>query len=74
MGQWSANIRPSVVFLPSVIGADPADLDTLFDDEFEERVGRFATGSGGVVYAVKSRMMTRFYRHIFTTLRRAELR
>ncbi|KXN93108.1 hypothetical protein AN958_00032 [Leucoagaricus sp. SymC.cos] len=47
-----------LALLPSVIGADPAKLDTLFDDEFEERVGRFVTRSGGVIYAVKSRMMS----------------
>jgi len=39
--------------LPPVIGADPADLDTLFVDEFDERVGRFATEAGGVIYVVK---------------------
>ncbi|KXN89130.1 Dynein heavy chain, cytoplasmic [Leucoagaricus sp. SymC.cos] len=44
-----------LALLPPVIGADPADLDTLFDDEFEERVGRFATESGGVIYVVKTK-------------------
>jgi len=39
--------------LPPVIGADPADLDKLFVDEFHERVGRFATEAGGVIYIVK---------------------
>ena len=39
--------------LPPVIGADPADLDTLFVDEFDERAGRFATEAGGVIYIVK---------------------
>jgi hypothetical protein len=28
-------------------------LDSLFDDEFDERVARFAAESGGVVYIVK---------------------
>lgn len=39
--------------LPPVIAADPVDLDTLFVDEFDERVGRFATEAGGVIYIVK---------------------
>lgn len=41
--------------LPPVIGADPADLDSLFDDEFEERVSRFAAEPGGVIYVVKTK-------------------
>ncbi|KAJ3566624.1 hypothetical protein NP233_g6881 [Leucocoprinus birnbaumii] len=44
-----------LALLPPVIGADPADLDTLFDDEFEERVGRFATEAGNVVYIVQTK-------------------
>ena len=32
--------------LPPVLGASPDELESIFDDEFEERVGRFA-GEGG---------------------------
>lgn len=44
-----------LALLPPVIGADPGDLGTLFDDEFDERVGRFAAEAGGVIYVVKTR-------------------
>ena len=39
--------------LPPVIGANPLDLESLFDGEFEEKVARFASEAGGVVYVVK---------------------
>lgn len=39
--------------LPPVIGANVSDLNTLFDDEFEERVSRFAADNGGVIYVVQ---------------------
>jgi len=39
--------------LPLVLGASPEELASLFDDEFEERVIRFAADSGGVMYVVK---------------------
>ena len=39
--------------LPPVIGANPLDLESLFDGEFEEKVSRFASEAGGVVYVVK---------------------
>ncbi|TFK18751.1 dynein heavy chain protein 2 [Coprinopsis marcescibilis] len=39
--------------LPPVIGALPQDLDSLFDDEFNARVARFASETGGVMYVVK---------------------
>ncbi|EFI28556.1 cytoplasmic dynein heavy chain 1 [Coprinopsis cinerea okayama7 len=42
-----------IALLPPVIGAAPADLESLFDDEFNARVTRFANESGGVVYVVK---------------------
>lgn len=57
----SASFDPDIfrkyllALLPPVIGADPADLDTLFDDEFDERVARFANESGGVIYVVKTK-------------------
>ena len=41
--------------LPPVIGANPLDLESLFDDEFEEKVARFASEAGGVVYVVKAK-------------------
>jgi len=39
--------------LPPVLGANVADLNSLFDNEFEERVSRFATDTGGVIYVVQ---------------------
>ena len=39
--------------LPPVIGALPSELDSLFDHNFDERVARFATETGGVIYVVK---------------------
>ena len=34
-------------------GAYPSDLGSLFDEEFDARVARFASDSGGVIYVVK---------------------
>ncbi|KAF8883831.1 dynein heavy chain, N-terminal region 1-domain-containing protein [Infundibulicybe gibba] len=42
-----------VSLLPPVIGALHSELGSLFDDEFETRVTRFATEPGGVIYVVK---------------------
>ncbi|KIL61809.1 hypothetical protein M378DRAFT_82045 [Amanita muscaria Koide BX008] len=42
-----------LVLLPPVIGANTVDLESLFDSEFDEKVSRFASESGGVVYVVK---------------------
>ncbi|KAF8959823.1 cytoplasmic dynein heavy chain 1 [Flammula alnicola] len=39
--------------LPPVIDAKVSDLNSLFDDEFDERVSRFAADTGGVVYVVQ---------------------
>ncbi|KII86258.1 hypothetical protein PLICRDRAFT_143847 [Plicaturopsis crispa FD-325 SS-3] len=39
--------------LPPVIGATPSELESLFDDEFDERVSRFAAEGGDVIYVVK---------------------
>ncbi|KAF9481287.1 cytoplasmic dynein heavy chain 1 [Pholiota conissans] len=39
--------------LPPVIGANVTDLNSLFDNEFEERVSRFAADTGGVIYVVQ---------------------
>jgi len=52
--------------LPPVVGADPDDLETLFGDEFEERVGRFATDAGGVVYVVKMKKESVGYSYSLT--------
>jgi len=40
------------LFLPG-IDARSSDLKSLFDDEFDERVSRFAADIGGVIYVVQ---------------------
>jgi dynein heavy chain 1 len=44
-----------LALLPPVIGASPDDLESLFDDEFDARVTRFASEAGAVLYVVKSK-------------------
>lgn len=44
-----------LALLPPVIGALPEELESLFDDEFDERVARFAADSGGPLYVVKTK-------------------
>ncbi|KAG6864894.1 hypothetical protein C0991_006509 [Blastosporella zonata] len=44
-----------LALLPPVIGALPDELDSLFDDEFDEKVTRFAADNGGSIYVVKIR-------------------
>jgi hypothetical protein len=44
-----------LTLLPPVIGALPSELDSLFDDEFNERVARFAADTGGSLYVVKTK-------------------
>ena len=44
--------------LPPVLGAYPEELMSLFNDEFEEKVSRFAAEGGGVIYVVKVREET----------------
>ena len=39
--------------LPPVMGAYPSDLESLFDEELDARVARFASDSGGIIYVVK---------------------
>jgi hypothetical protein len=39
--------------LPPVLGASQAELDSIFDDEFDDRVSRFAAEGGAVIYVVK---------------------
>lgn len=41
--------------LPPVIGALPADIEALFDDEFDDRVTKFAGEGGDVIYVVKAK-------------------
>lgn len=41
--------------LPPVLGATPADIESLFDSEFDERVARFASEGTGVIYIAKRR-------------------
>ena len=42
-----------LALLPPVIGANPVDLESLFDEEFNARVTRFASEIGGVIYVIK---------------------
>jgi hypothetical protein len=57
----SASFNPDIfrkyllTLLPPVIGADPRDLHTIFDEEFNDRVARFVNETGGVIYVVKSK-------------------
>lgn len=44
-----------VSLLPPVLGALPEDFVSMFDEEFDERVTRFAAEGGGVIYVVKTR-------------------
>ncbi|KAH9920337.1 cytoplasmic dynein heavy chain 1 [Fomitopsis serialis] len=44
-----------LALLPAMIGASPVELESLFDDEFDERVHRFAGEGGGVIYVVKKK-------------------
>jgi dynein heavy chain 1 len=41
--------------LPPVLGASLEELESIFDDEFDERVSRFAAEGGVVIYVVKVR-------------------
>lgn len=43
-----------LLLVPALLGASPEELEaTLFDSEFEERVARFSTESGGAIYVSK---------------------
>jgi dynein heavy chain 1 len=42
-----------LALLPPVIGALPSELESLFDDAYEERVAQFAAEGGGVIYVIK---------------------
>lgn len=41
--------------LPPVLGAMPAEIDSIFDNEFDERVTRFASEGTSVIYIAKRR-------------------
>ncbi|KAJ7070130.1 dynein heavy chain, N-terminal region 1-domain-containing protein [Mycena amicta] len=41
--------------LPPVIAAVPEDVESLFDDSFEDRVAKFASDPAATLYVVKSR-------------------
>ncbi|KAI9450509.1 cytoplasmic dynein heavy chain 1 [Lactarius psammicola] len=41
--------------LPPVLGATPTEIDSIFDNEFDERVTRFASEGTGVIYIAKRR-------------------
>jgi len=44
-----------LLLLPPVLGASLEELESIFDDEFEECVSRFAAEGGAVIYAMKVR-------------------
>ena len=37
------------------MAASPEEVESIFDDEFEERVLKFSGEGGGVIYAVKKK-------------------
>jgi dynein heavy chain 1 len=41
--------------LPPVIACLPEDVEGLFDDTFDDRVAKFASEPGAVLYVVKSK-------------------
>ncbi|EPQ61281.1 dynein heavy chain protein 2 [Gloeophyllum trabeum ATCC 11539] len=41
--------------LPPLMAASPQDLESIFDDDFDERVSRFAAEGGGAMYVVKTK-------------------
>lgn len=41
--------------IPPLLGAAPEDLETLLDDDFDERVTKFAGEGGGAIYVVKKK-------------------
>ena len=44
-----------ISLLPPILGASSEELDSIFDDDFDDRVSRFAGEGGGVVYVVKKK-------------------
>lgn len=41
--------------LPPLLGAPSEELESIYDEDFDDRVARFAGEGGGVVYVVKKR-------------------
>lgn len=41
--------------LPPILAALPEDLESIFDDDFHDRVSRFAGEGSGVLYVVKKK-------------------
>ena len=41
--------------LDNDVGAPSEELESIFDEDFDDRVARFAGEGGGVVYVVKKR-------------------
>ena len=44
-----------LALLPPLLGASPEELESIFDDDFDERVSRFAGEGGGTMYVVKKK-------------------
>ena len=44
-----------LALLPPLLDAAPDELETIFDERFDDLVARFAGENGGVVYVVKRR-------------------
>lgn len=42
-----------LALLPPLLGANLVDLESLFEDDFEERAARFASEGNGVMYVSK---------------------
>ncbi len=53
-----------LALIPPFLGASPDELETIFDDEFEERISRFAGEGGGVIYVVKKKEETEGARRV----------
>lgn len=53
--QFDTSIFRSYVLalLPPILGAASEEIESLFDEAFDENVSQFATEGGGVIYAVK---------------------
>lgn len=44
-----------LALLPPFLAASPDEIESVFDEEFDERVLKFAGEGGGVVYVVKKK-------------------
>lgn len=55
--QFDTSVFRSYVLalLPPILDALPEDLESLFDDMFDEHVMQFAAEGGGVIYVVKKK-------------------